>query len=258
MRLRFKHRFLALILILLAISPSLSASKLLPVPKNYVEDRANIIAPATEQQLNMLLKEVEQKTTAQMIILTVETTGEQPIAMFAIDHAEAWKLGQKHKDNGVLVVVATKDKKYRFEIGYGLEGVLTDVFTGSVGRDYMVPNFKRGDFSRGIQEATAAIVNKLGTEYGVTFSGVPKITYQQRGRRRRSRGNPIVSVIGFIIFAVIFFMLPPPLRRLLLISMLLGGRRRGYYGGSGGFGGGGGFSGGGGGSFGGGGATGSW
>src|SRR4030065_941563 len=122
----------------------------LPVPKRYVEDRANIIEAQIENRLNGYLQELEQKTGAQMVVLTVDTTDTVTIEMYAIELATKWKLGQEGKDNGALIVVAKNDRAYRFEVGYGLEGALPDGFCGTVGRAYFAPYFKKGQYSEGI------------------------------------------------------------------------------------------------------------
>ncbi|MFQ6036607.1 MAG: TPM domain-containing protein, partial [Sedimentisphaerales bacterium] len=122
----------------------------LPTPRHYVEDYANVINSSDKQSLNGVLQELEQKTGAQYIVLTVDTTGGLPIEQFAIELAEKWKLGQKGKDNGLLFVLAKNDRRWRFEVGYGLEGFVTDVYCSRIGRDLLVPYLKKGDYSQGI------------------------------------------------------------------------------------------------------------
>src|SRR3990172_11391484 len=129
---------------------SIAVAQELPVPQRYVEDRANIISDITEKGLNGFLQELEQKTSTQMIILTIDTTGDIPIETYAVEVATKWKLWQKGKDNGVLVVVAKEDRAYRIEVGYGLEGTLPDSLCGTVGRTFFVPNFQKGQFSEGV------------------------------------------------------------------------------------------------------------
>jgi len=107
----------------------------LPTPTNYVADYANIVEPQHEQALNTLLRRLEEKTGAQLIVLTVTTTGGVPIEQFSIELAEKWKLGRKGRDNGLLFTIAVADRKYRFEVGYGLEGALPDVFCSRLGRE---------------------------------------------------------------------------------------------------------------------------
>jgi uncharacterized protein len=266
---------------------TLAAAKLavpnLPMPQEYVDDLANVITPEHKHALNGILQELEQKTDAQYIILTVQTTGGIPIEDFSIELAHnRWKLGQKGKDNGLLFTLAVKDRAYRFEVGYGLEGFVTDRFAGQIGRDVLVPYLKKGQYSQGIYEANLRIVQRIAQEAGVQLTGMPKLPAEPTAY------NPLSPVLcpccGFLILLFLFMMFFGGMggRRgrgswwwLFLLPSLFNrpsgyGRSRTYgpfgggYGGfGGGFGGGtpggfGHFGGGGGGGFGGGGASGHW
>ena len=230
----------------------------LPRPQRYVDDRANIISDNYEKNLNGYLQELEQKTGAQMIVLTVDTTDGVPIETYSINLASRWKLGQKGKDNGALIVVAKNDRAYRVEVGYGLEGALPDGFCGTVGRAYFAPYFKKGQYSEGILLGVVVLVHKVAEQSNVAITGMPSMLDVRK--RSGTRQNPYLSLL--LLFVVVPF----------FIRFLMGGRgsssrwwggppmiyggSRGF--GSGGFGGFGGFGGGGGGSFGGGGASGRW
>ena len=119
--------------------------------------------------------ELEKKTTSHMVILTIESLKGQSIEDFSYKVAhDKWKLGQKGKDNGILFLVSLQDRKYRFEIGYGLEGIIPDSFAGSIGRQYLIPYFKKGDYSTGILMVSSAVINAIATDVGVEIAGVPK------------------------------------------------------------------------------------
>ncbi len=228
------------------------------VPRDYVVDLAGVVPPDMQARLNAFLKELEQKTTAQVLVLTVQSLDGQSIEEFAFNTKEQWKLGQKGKDNGVLLVVAVKDRKYRFEIGYGLESVLPDSLVGTIGREYLVPYFRKGDFGSGIYAAVVVAANTIASHEGVQISGMPEV----RQTRGTYAGKPLgafqtVVVIIFGIIAVILFITHPRQCFLILLLSQMGGGRGGWSGGNGGFGGGS-FGGGGGGSGGGGGASGGW
>jgi uncharacterized protein len=228
------------------------------MPATYVVDNAGIISADGKQVLLGMLQELEQKTGAQMIILTVPTTDGIPIEQFALQKSEAWKLGQKGKDNGLLMVIAAKDRKYRVEVGYGLEPIMPDSLAGTIGRQYLVPQFKAGNYTKGIVDAASVIATTIAKSQGVQLSGVPEV---KQVAQKRSGGIPL----GFIIFLFLFLIFSSRsrsggfLQALLLGSLLGGGGSRGSGGfdsfGGGGFGG---FGGGGGGGFGGGGSSGSW
>ena len=232
-------------------------------PLNHVVDLAGIIDANFEDGLNRYLLELEQKTTAQMVILTVKDLEGEDIfdASLSIAH-DKWKLGQKGKDNGVLLMISLNDRKYWTQVGYGLEGVLPDSLTGSIGRQFLVPYFKKGDYSTGITAAAIAMINEIAADAGVEIIGMPKLrgrsSNQYGGAQRRKLTLPekIFSVLFFIGLIYLFIKHPRLFMLFLMMSMMGGGRRSGWSGG-GGFGGGS-FGGGGGGGFGGGGAGGGW
>ena len=242
---------------------NLSAEIIVPSqPVNHVVDLANMISPNVESNLNQYLLELEQKTTAQMVILTINSLEGESLEDFSLTVAhDRWKLGQKGKDNGVLLLVSLQDRKYRFEVGYGLEGVLPDSLVGTIGRQFMVPYFKKGDYSTGIFTASLAAISEIATEAGVEITGMPKLRSGTGSRRSMEKRKPtllgtIFSVL-FFIGIIYMFIKHPRLLMLLLVMNMMGGGRRGGWSSGGGFGGGS-FGGGGGGGFGGGGASGGW
>ncbi len=249
----------AVVLFLLFASFALASTPEPPaVPRDYVTDLAGVMNDGTKSQLNALLLELEQKTTAQVLVLTVQSLDGQTIEEFAFNTKERWKLGQKGKDNGVLIVVAVKDRKYRLEIGYGLEAVLPDSLVGTIGRTYMVPYFRKGDYSAGIYAATLAVINTIAEHEGVSVAA----EQQPSGPREFVSQLPLSLaqkiLFGILILVVIvLFITHPGQCFLIILATQMGGGRGGWSGGGGGFGGGG-FGGGGGGSGGGGGASGGW
>ncbi|MBN1344907.1 MAG: TPM domain-containing protein [Phycisphaerae bacterium] len=256
----------AVALTLLAVGEALAAQPPRP-PSQHVEDLADVIDDQTEKKLIGYLEELEQKTGAQFIVLTLPSTDAEPIDKFAFRLAQGWKLGQKGKDNGLLLVVAVTDCNYRFETGYGLEAPLPDSLLGTIGRTYLVPNFKRGDYAKGIHDAVAAVLDKLEQHYGMTLKGVPNVRVPARQMSNVRLGRPgALAACGMgpmITICVAIIVLSSVFRRWLGfwgMPMYFGSRRSHFGGGWGGGGGGGfgGFGGGGGGSFGGGGASGSW
>jgi uncharacterized protein len=232
-------------------------------PYNHVVDLAGIINDDVEAKMNGYLLELEQKTTAQFVVLTIKDLEGGSIDELSINIAHnKWKLGQKGKDNGVLLLVAFQDRKYRFEVGYGLEGILPDSLAGSIGREYLVPYFKQGDYSTGIFTAGLAVSNIIAADAGVEITGMPKIGARGMGQGVRGKKPSLLSgILGILFFIGLIYMFikhPRLLLLLLMANMMGGGRRDGWSGGSGFGGGGGSFGGGGGGGFGGGGASGSW
>jgi uncharacterized protein len=248
-----------LIIATFAVAAHASTPQPPDVPRDYVVDLAGIMRSDQMSDLNTYLRTLEQKTTAQVLVLTVQTLDGQSVEEFALNTKEKWKLGQKGKDNGILIVVALKDRKYRIEVGYGLEGVLPDSLVGSIGREYFVPYFRQNDYSTGIYAGTIAVIRTIATHENV------RITNGTEGARTRGAyaGKQLntfqMIVLGIAgVIVLILFITHPGQCFLIVMASQMGGGRGGWSGGGGGFGGGGSFGGGGGGSGGGGGASGGW
>ena len=217
-----------------------------------VVDDAGILSSDTQQRLSGIVAQLEQKTGDQVVVATLKSLQGQDIATYGYRLGRAWGIGQKGKNNGAILMVVPSEHKVRIEVGYGLEGELTDAASRIIIEDAILPQFRSGNYDAGVEQGTVEIVRLLG-DGKVDLSkepDAPQPEHQDRG------GIPWV-VIAFILVWIIFGRGFWPL-------FFLGGMARGGWGG-GGFGGrgdwsgggGGGFSGGGG-SFGGGGASGSW
>ena len=134
-----------------------------PYLTGRVNDNAEILSEATRQALTERLKAHEEKTTNQVVVLTVPSLEGESIEGYAETVFKAWKLGQKGKDNGILVVVAPNDRRMRIEVGYGLEGTLPDVVAGRIIRNVMTPRFKTGDYNGGVEAGVNAVLATLET-----------------------------------------------------------------------------------------------
>jgi len=251
----------ASILIMLTTGSAFSATPEPPaIPPAPVVDLAGILKPEAKNHLNGMLRELERKTGAEFVILTVSSLDGEGIEPFTLRMAERWKLGKKGKDNGMLLTIALKDKKYRFDTGYGLESILPDSFLGTLGREQLRPNFRKGDYSTGILNAASIIAQRIAEEKKISLDDQPAAASSQQTQEESS--DLFVWIAVGIALVVLFGIVG-------LIFFASRGRRSsggpytgGYYGGggfgSGGFGGGSSDFGGGGGSFGGGGTSGDW
>jgi uncharacterized protein len=246
------------------------------VPTGYVTDLAGVLSPETKTRLEALCTEVEQKTGAQMAIVTVASLGGESVETYAVDLYKQLGIGKKKDNRGVLLLVAPIERKYRIEVGYGLEPVINDARAGDAGRA-MVPFLRQGDYSKATEVAAWQLAKYIADDAGVSLSGQPPAARNRDGGK--NSGFPVFWVIlGLIVlFRVIASLSKGRGGRgsgsggsgflWFLLGMLLnssGGRSGGNwsgggFGGAGGGGGdGGGFGGFGGGSSGGGGASGSW
>jgi uncharacterized protein len=152
----------ALLLFVGLLHPAaLRAAQDVPYLTGRVVDEANILSADERDRLAAMLKAHEEATTNQIVVLTVPTIAPTSIEEYAVKVFESWKLGQKGRDNGVLVVVVPQDRKMRIEVGYGLEGTLPDGAAGEIIRTWMTPAFKAGDYDKGVEDGTAAIIARL-------------------------------------------------------------------------------------------------
>ncbi len=170
----------------------------------FVLDRANVIAAPHEQQLQNALRELEDKTTVQVKVLTVQTMDGEDIFSFSQRHAVLWKLGVKGKNNGALIVMAVKERKLRIQTGYGLEGVLPDSWCGSQSRTVAAKYFKRGQYSPGLYDLTTAVIFRVAKDAGVQLTSIkqqqnlpPAPGQRNRQNRKRDVGRTLVFVVFF-------------------------------------------------------------
>lgn len=251
---RFRYFLLGFLIVLVTCS-TIDALDTPPL-RGRVNDYAGVMSPSQVKSLEAQLAQFEQETGHQVAVLTIPTLNGAAIEDFGIHVAESWKIGKKGFDNGVILLVAVKDRKLRIEVGYGLEGVLPDVTAKRIISDYIVPHFRTQDYAGGIITGIDAILKVIKNE------PLPESA-------RKKNSNPGSEWNSLVMLAITFGVLG-------LMGFASAGRRRNqiwatrgrryppnYWGGGGfggggfGGGGGGGFSGGGGG-FGGGGASGSW
>ncbi|WP_265517865.1 TPM domain-containing protein [Nitratireductor luteus] len=254
----------ALVLLLAAMLCAYSAE--LPALTGRVVDQAAIIDDATERQLVRTLAEFEQRSSDQIAVATIHDLGGEAIEPYANRLFRSWGLGQAGEDNGILLLVAVGDRKMRIEVGYGLEGTLTDLHAKLIIENTMVPAFRAGNFSGGIEEAVNDIIMVLEGNAA---------ELEARARRfAEENDEPVWPVVLFLaVWGTMFFggfaiaFLPPIFGRKIGprhykwlgmdFKYSSGGSSRGRSGGWSSSGSSGGFSGGGG-SSGGGGASGSW
>ncbi|HEX3279996.1 MAG TPA: TPM domain-containing protein [Pyrinomonadaceae bacterium] len=252
----------------------------LPTPFTPIVDYANVIDGDTRQKLESIYLNLKQRADIEFAVVTVDTTGDQDIFDYSLAIARGWGIGSKEGEkNGLLLVVAIKDRKYFTQVSDHLEGDLNDGLVGEIQRTRLVPQFKKGNYSQGIYDTIQTYVATLAEKRGFNIDGI-----DQRYAYREAPAQPAVSSPGglssscctLIIILFVVALILSSLRKggggggclnMFLLGSLLNSGSRGGWGGSssgwggGGFGGGGGGFGGGfggGGSFGGGGAGGGW
>jgi uncharacterized protein len=265
-----------LLLLLLACVPVARSEQVKNLkPQGYVNDFAGALNAQTKDKLTALCAEVDQKAKAQIAIVTVSSLEGEPIEQYSIDLATAWSIGPQQKDRGVLILLAPNDRKYRIEVGYGLEGILPDGKVGGFGRE-AVPFLRQNDYSGAALLMTERVAQVISADQNVTLTSLSDAPPPPPEPDHSL--FPMSSIVWLLIFVI--FLVSPVAGFILnlVFGGLIGSRRGrgswggprygggGWYGGgwsgggggSWGGGGGGGFGGFGGGSFGGGGASGSW
>lgn len=226
----------------------LQAAFTVPPSGHAVTDAAGILSPATKRDLESLLRAVWQDGGSQLAIVTVPDLGGLPIEEASLKIAEAWGLGEKKTDQGILFLIAPRERRMRIEVGQGREGDLPDAIAKRIISEVVTPYFQQGDFDDGVRAGALAILQRTDPERLAKFRGASAPPEPSQGRSL-SLGELIV--LGLLLL----FLLGTPMGRTLLFFWLMSGGR-----GGGGMGGGGGGRryGGGGGGFSGGGASGGW
>jgi uncharacterized protein len=243
-------RRIAAALVLLAALAAPALAQTFPALTGRVVDQAGVIPPEEESRLDAMLAAHEAKTTNQVVVATVRSLEDRTIEEYGVDLGRAWRIGQEGKDNGVILLVAPNEREVRIEVGYGLEGELTDAISRLIIEGSILPRFKAGDLPGGIERGAEDIVAVLEGDAAA---------FAERAKKRVNQEDTLAAAIQVIVFIAIM---------MIWLGIFGRGRRRRYGRGAGpiifGTGGGssggsfgGGFSGGGG-SFGGGGASGRW
>lgn len=264
-----RHFIVRLLLLCVIALPGLASAQQFPKLTGRVVDDAHLLDPAGEQALDAKLAALEKDTGRQLVVATIPDLQGRDISDYGYRLGRAWGIGAKGKNDGALLIVAPKERRVRIEVGYGLEGVLTDATSALIIANAITPRFKGGDFPGGI----SAGVDQIGALLKLSPEEARARTAAMEAQAaQEQQGSGVMSAIVVLVFVGFFVVLP-------LVSRARGGRRYGGMGGApiilwgpgigggrdddhwggGGFGGGGGggFSGGGG-SFGGGGASGGW
>jgi uncharacterized protein len=188
--------------------PSLGA----PVPelRGRVVDTASMLSQATVDQLEKLLAAFETEDSTQIVVLTIDSLQGESLEGFSLKVAEKWQIGQRGSDNGALLLIVKNDRKIRIEVGYGLEGSLTDLVAGKIIRNIITPQFRNSNFNQGVFDGVSAMIRSVRGEFS---SAIPP----SKGHKQ---DNDFAGFLIFIIFA--FFNLGKVFRRHKWIAAGLG------------------------------------
>jgi uncharacterized protein len=195
--------FLACLLLLFLPSPGAALD--VPPLRAHVNDTAGMLSSAAEQKLEQELTAFEKSDSTQIAVLTIPSLEGESLEDYSIKVAEAWKIGQKGKDNGAILLIAKQERKIRIEVGRGLEGKLTDLLSGRIIRGEIAPRFKAGDFDGGVSAGVGAIMAAVKGEYTASPGD---------GGAARKGSKPVLTLLLFLLVGCVV---------LGAISKILGG-----------------------------------
>ncbi|MEG6584946.1 TPM domain-containing protein [Dendrosporobacter sp. 1207_IL3150] len=239
-----------LVIAYLAVGATAWAAPNIPAaPTNsiYVQDYAGVLSADTKKRINDLGSKLAVKTKAQVVVVTINSLGDTPPEEYALTVLRQWGIGDKTLNNGVLMLVATGDRKSRIEVGYGLEGALPDAKTGQIQDQYMLPYFRQGDYDKGILNGYLALTGVVAKEYNIELKTDARPTVQQTAPESGWDTLPwwlkLIIMAGALLLFIIDWVFLGGSITWFLLSILRfrggggGGGRGGFGGGSGGGGG---------------------
>ena len=198
-----KILFFAQLIILLFNFNGFSAGSLSPTNEFYVNDFADVLSPEVENYIIDAGNKLYNATTAQIVVVTVNTVGEDDIFNYSLNLARDWGIGDSESNNGCLIFLAIDDRKSYIQVGYGLEGRLTDGKTGRFQDDYLIPYLTENDYDGGVENLFKAIVSEVYAEYGITS---PAEAVPMKKKPASDPNDIYISiVIPLIIFIIILW-----------------------------------------------------
>ena len=208
-----------------------------------INDFAGVISSRYARSMESLAQEVLEKTSTSVVVVTMKEIGGDDPADYANRLYEAWGIGAKGEDKGVLIFLAVQERRIRIETGYGVEGILPDGLVGDILDRHVIPYLKKGDYDKGLSSAMVAVSSVIAKDAGVSLTGAPQ-TRRQPASQQKKGGSVFSLIMLFIVMSLLLGtrqgrrMLP-----FILLMLLMGGRGGGggfgsFGGGFGGFGGG--------------------
>ena len=167
-----------------------------PTEKFYINDFANVLSDEVEQHIFNVARKLNEDTKTQVVVVTVETVGNADVFQYSLDLARKWGIGDKEKNTGCLIFLSIKDRKSQIQVGYGLEGFLTDSKTGTLQDTYLIPYLKKGEYDNGIKNLFDAVVTEVYKEHKIAIPDAIK------PQKMEDNSNDLVSLIIWIIISL--------------------------------------------------------
>lgn len=195
----------SLTLLFFIIQFSVFAQKTIPeLWEQHVHDEAHILSQQTIDSVEQRLIVYEDSTSNQLAVLIISSLSGEVLEEYSLRVAEKWKLGQKDKDNGALLLIAVDDHKMRIEVGQGLEGVLTDAMSNRIIRNEMAPNFRRNNYDAGVTAGVEAMIKAIGGEYAASDNSNANDFNTMTGGARILIGLFIFGILGLFAAIALF------------------------------------------------------
>jgi uncharacterized protein len=199
------HLVLTLTLLLSLSFTYINAETKYPTPTDlkYINDYTSTLDTATKEYIVSVGKELEDKTGAEEVVVIIDSLQGNDIAAYSNELFRTWGIGQKGKNNGLLILISMRDKKWRVEVGTSLEGAVTDIYSARVMDSVASPRFKEGNYSEGIKEAYSVFADTIAKEYNVTLEKNQAVNLPTQDT---TNANSTTGMIGAIIVVVLIFL----------------------------------------------------
>ncbi|AXX93668.1 hypothetical protein CPU12_08275 [Malaciobacter molluscorum LMG 25693] len=213
-------KFIFIVVSLFLFNLSVFAQPDFPKLTGRVVDNANLLTTSQKQNLSSILKKQEDETSNQIVVVTLKNLNGYDIADYGYQLGRYWKIGQKDKNNGVLLIVSLEDRKVRIEVGYGLEGTLTDKISYEIIEYTLKPEFKKGNYYKGILGAVNSIIKSIKGEYKSVSNSSYKSSFSFLGYINHLLSKIPDGALGILAF--IIFMFIPRIIKLIGFSIIFG------------------------------------
>ena len=183
---------------------NVNANTVSPTDEFYVNDYANVLSESTKTHIMNMNIELEKKTGAQVVVVTIKSLGNESLETYATKLFREFGIGDKKKNNGLLLLLVVDDRKSRIEVGYGLEGALPDGKTGRIQDEYMIPYYKNNNWDDGIKKGFDACLSVIQDEYDIKLEGLNYLEVSDEIELDEETIYTIMEIIVFIIILIIY------------------------------------------------------
>lgn len=202
------RKILLIVFVFFSLIFSVSAKELnLPSPNGYVLDQAHVLSPDTVTKINSVVYELDKKTTAQIAVVTLKSLEGKSVEDVSLDIGRKWGVGAKGKNNGMVILVVPSERKLRLEVGYGLEGMITDAHAGRIRDEYMKPYFRQGNYDKGVLMAVYASADDIAKGYGVKLTNSYSVKFNEPGYKLTEPVFVFLFTVGVFVLIIVMWII---------------------------------------------------